>query len=116
MSVIIKSTSNFDLTKISRNQLISEFNSKLKGRVHSGYFFGSFARNEVNSNSDIDILLIVENPSGNIVERSKHFSDLWDIFPAIDLLVYSLDEFELKNKTETQGFWPMMKNELLQFI
>jgi predicted nucleotidyltransferase len=101
MSVLIKNQSNYDLSKISRDELIKKFQTILEGRVIAAYFFGSFARNEVHSNSDLDILLVVENPSVNIIERTKVFSDLWDIFPAIDLIVYSPDEFERKNKTET---------------
>jgi predicted nucleotidyltransferase len=116
MNVVIKNQSQYDLTKISRDELIKKFQDKLCGRVVSAYFFGSFARNEVHSYSDLDILLVIKNTEIDFIERAKAFSDLWDIFPAIDLLVYSQEEFERKNNTETQGFWPSMKKEFLKII
>jgi predicted nucleotidyltransferase len=116
MSLIIKNESIYDLTKINRTELIEKFKQKLTGRVSAAYFFGSFARNELHKSSDLDLILIVEKPLENFVERGKAFLDLWDIYPGIDLLVYTPTEFSQKNLEETQGFWPQIKKELLQFI
>jgi len=119
MSVIKWRKPEFNLQIQSRENLISSFQEKLKGRVVSAYFFGSFARDQVYSQSDLDILLIVEDNFSAIsfVERPKLFSDLQDIFPAIDLLVYT--ERELKHKDETdnkQGHWKEVIRDRLQFL
>lgn len=116
MSSIIKITSDYDLSKIPRDDLIYNFQKKLKDRVEAAYFFGSFARNEVHSGSDLDLILIVQNPIGNLVKRADFFSDLWEIYPGLDLIILSPEEFESKNKNETQGFWLQIKKELLQII
>jgi len=116
MNIIIKNESLYDLTKISRENLIKQFQEKLQGRVLGAYFFGSFARNEVHSASDLDLLLVVDNPSHDFVGRAKAFVDLWDIFPAIDLIVYSKEEFDRKNTNETQGGWLEMKKDFFKIL
>jgi predicted nucleotidyltransferase len=116
MSLIIKNESNYDLSKMNRDELIKELKKSLSTRVSSAYFFGSFARNDLHKHSDLDLILIVENPHSNFVERGKAFLDLWDIFPALDLLIYTPAEFSQKDADETQGFWPQMKKERVQFI
>jgi predicted nucleotidyltransferase len=116
MNSIIKIESKYDLTKLSRKDLISQFQEKLKNRVIAAYFFGSFARNDVHSESDLDLILIIEAPIGSLVQRAGPFSDLWDIYPGLDLIILSSEEFENKNKNETQGFWPQIKKDLLKII
>lgn len=116
MTSIIKINSDYDLTKIPKEDLIFKFQEKLKNRVMAAYFFGSFARDEVHSRSDLDLLLIVANPIGNLVKRADPFADLWDIYPGLDLIILSPEEFENKNNSQTQGFWPQIKKDLLQIL
>ncbi|MBI4666322.1 MAG: nucleotidyltransferase domain-containing protein [Nitrospinae bacterium] len=60
--------------------------------------FGSRARGEHGAGSDYDILVIEREPFGPARSRRKELSKIrraiWDAPLPIDLLVYSLDEYE----------------------
>jgi predicted nucleotidyltransferase len=54
--------------------------------------FGSVARGEADAWSDLD-LIIVADTARPFFERFKDFSGLYDVWPRLDLLVYTADEF-----------------------
>jgi uncharacterized protein len=55
--------------------------------------FGSVARGEADAWSDLD-LLIVADTRRPFFERFKDFAGIYDVWPRLDLLVYTPDEFE----------------------
>lgn len=61
--------------------------------VEAAYLFGSHARQEADSDSDVDLILVA--PSDRpFVERFRDFHDVWFGAPtAVDLLVYTPQEF-----------------------
>ncbi len=101
---------------MDRKELIEKFQKALQGKVEAAYFFGSFARGDVHRDSDLDLILILKNPHKDFLKRAEDFFFLQNIFPALDLLIYTPEEFEAKNKNEIQGFWPQMKKDLLKII
>ncbi|MCX7858166.1 MAG: nucleotidyltransferase domain-containing protein [Deltaproteobacteria bacterium] len=60
--------------------------------------FGSYARGNINPNSDVDLLIIDDNPFGPGRSRRKKMGALWRslarFFIPIDILLYSSDEIE----------------------
>jgi predicted nucleotidyltransferase len=54
--------------------------------------FGSVARGEADEWSDLD-LLIVADTSRPFFERFKDFAGIYDVWPRLDLLVYTTEEF-----------------------
>ena len=55
--------------------------------------FGSVARGEADAGSDLD-LLIVADTTRPFFERFKDFAGLYDLWPRLDLLVYTPEELE----------------------
>jgi len=50
--------------------------------------FGSVARGEADSGSDLDLVIIADTPRP-FFERHRDFAGLWDLWPRLDLLVYT---------------------------
>jgi predicted nucleotidyltransferase len=55
--------------------------------------FGSVARGEADSWSDLDLLIVTET-TRPFLERFKDFAGLYDVWPRLDLLIYTPEEFE----------------------
>jgi hypothetical protein len=54
--------------------------------------FGSVARGEADEWSDLDLVIIAET-SRPFLERFKDFAGLYDVWPRLDLLIYTPGEF-----------------------
>ena len=62
-------------------------------RVDEAYLFGSWARDEADEQSDID-LIIVAPSQRPFVDRFRDYPALWQKAPTgIDLLIYTPEEF-----------------------
>jgi predicted nucleotidyltransferase len=55
--------------------------------------FGSVARGDADAGSDLDLVIIADTRRP-FLERFRDFSGLWDVWPRLDLLVYTPEEFE----------------------
>lgn len=55
--------------------------------------FGSVARGDADDWSDLD-LIIVADTTRPFFERFKDFRGLYDVWPRLDLLIYTPEEFE----------------------
>ncbi len=62
-------------------------------RARKVIVFGSVARGEADAGSDLD-LLIVADTTRPFFERFKDFRGLYDLWPRLDLLVYTPEELE----------------------
>ena len=83
------------------SQIIEEIKNRLVNLYHPMmiFLFGSLAWGEPQSNSDIDIAVIVEQSDEKPYRRvQKGTMALWDIKVPIDLLVFTMDEFAEKIK------------------
>ncbi len=93
MSLIEWMKSKNDLLAQDPDRIESELISKLSGRCLNAYVFGSFATRNMHSESDIDIV-IIQTTEKKFTERALEFTDLFDIFPRLDILVYTPEEFQ----------------------
>ena len=55
--------------------------------------FGSVARGEADEWSDLDLLVVAETER-SFCERHRDFAGLYEVWPRLDLLVYTPAEFE----------------------
>ena len=97
-----------DLLKLNPEELIFGLSEKLKGRCDQAFIFGSFATGEFHSESDIDIV-IVKVTSLPFTQRPLEFTDLFDVFPRLDILVYTAAEFQ-RMRAEKDGFFSSVTN------
>jgi uncharacterized protein len=56
--------------------------------------FGSVARGDADALSDLD-LIIVADTTRPFFERFKDFAGLYDVWPRLELLIYTPEEFAL---------------------
>jgi predicted nucleotidyltransferase len=61
-------------------------------RARKAILFGSVARGEADAWSDLD-LIIVADTARPFFERFKDFAGLYDVWPRVELLIYTPDEF-----------------------
>jgi predicted nucleotidyltransferase len=54
--------------------------------------FGSVARGEADEWSDLDLLVVADTPRP-FLERYRDFEALYDVWPRLDLLIYTPAEF-----------------------
>jgi predicted nucleotidyltransferase len=61
-------------------------------RARKVIVFGSVARGEADAWSDLDLIIIADT-SRPFFERFKDFAGLYDVWPRIELLIYTPEEF-----------------------
>ncbi len=79
------------------------------------YIFGSLARGELTRHSDID-LIVVAQTSKPFVERTRDYDDLFELVPALELLVYTPEEFLRLSQNPTAGFWSQLTREMIRVL
>ena len=99
----------------TRARITELFREKLAGRVLSAYFFGSFASDSMDRDSDID-LIIVKNTDTPFLERPAEFFDLLDLVPACDIFVYNPEELDKLTKDPSPGFWQDVTKGMKRFV
>lgn len=63
------------------------------GRAHKVIAFGSVARGDPDDWSDLDLIIVAET-ARPFLERFKDFAGLYDVWPRLDLLIYTPAEFD----------------------
>ncbi|MBF0299279.1 MAG: nucleotidyltransferase domain-containing protein [Oligoflexia bacterium] len=106
---------NEPLNGHTKSELITMLISALKERVSEAYIFGSVATNTFTSDSDVDIMLVVETKLG-FIDRPKEFLDIMDIVPNMDILVYTPLEFNKLTTNPTIGFWESVTKTMEKII
>ena len=114
-SEILVRSSRDPLFGLTPEELVAAFRRKLQGRVREAYCFGGFAGGHLTSRSDIDLIL-VQDTSKPFPRRGEDFLDLYDIVPALDLLVYTPQEFAHLTENPTLGFWRSVAGTLKRFL
>lgn len=89
--------------------------SLLSGRVIAAWIFGSFNTSRFSHRSDVD-LIIVEETDVPFIERPLLYDDLLDLFPRLDILVYTPREFEKLTSNPSPGFWRSVVAEMRRII
>ncbi|MCX7788569.1 MAG: nucleotidyltransferase domain-containing protein [Spirochaetes bacterium] len=115
MSDVLVRSNRDPLFGMSSQELIQFLRSALTGRVKECYVFGSFARNELHSESDIDLILVADT-SLPFPERGLLFSDLRDRVPSLEILVYTPEEFAQLTTDPSPGFWTSVVQEMVRVL
>lgn len=111
MSCLVSAVVTDPLDEESLPKVLSELRRALEGRVDEAYLFGSVATGRYARDSDIDLIL-VKKSDRPFTERGLEFLDLFDVFPRLDLLVYTPEEFERQRQSADVGFWRHVTREL----
>jgi predicted nucleotidyltransferase len=62
-------------------------------RARRAIVFGSVARGDADADSDLDLVIIADT-SRPFFERFRDFAGVWDVWPRLDLLIYTPAEFQ----------------------
>jgi predicted nucleotidyltransferase len=116
MSSLVRIQSAHDLSTDRLTTVLSKIVEKLDGRVSAAYIFGSASTGEINSDSDIDLIFVKEGPLGPFVQRGFEFADLFEIFPRLDILVYSQDELNRQLADSEIGFWKSVRLSMRRIL
>ena len=86
--------------KIELDELIEEVRAYMRRiGVQEAVLFGSRARNEHVEDSDVDLILVSEQFRGTPwVDRLQPLYDAWTLWPYPELLPYTPDEFEQRQR------------------
>lgn len=115
MADILVRSSRDPLFGMSPQEVVQYLRSALKGRVREAYLFGSFARQELHPESDIDLLVVAETDLP-FPERGLAFSDLRDRLPSLEIFVYTPQEFCQLVTDPSPGFWISVVREMVRIL
>ena len=93
--------------RVTGVMLIAKLTKLLTGRVQQAFLFGSHARGEADSFSDVDLILVKESLRP-WPERAQEFFDVSLSVGGADILVYNPDEWA-RLQCDSQGFWATVK-------
>jgi uncharacterized protein len=102
------------LAGLSRDQFIDELVRRLRGRVEAAYLFGSFVRDHLAKDSDVDVILALRTDEP-FLDRAMRFVDLQEIGPRLDLLVYTPDELN-RLIQEPLGYWKSVRESMVRIV
>lgn len=88
----------------TRENFERELRENLAGRVREAWIFGSYCTDKFGRDSDVDLFLVVETDK-QFLDRALDFSDILDLIPSMDLLVYTPHEFRELTGDPSPGFW-----------
>ena len=112
---VLKSYSRDPLYGLTREQTVAYISSALAGRCVAAYLYGSFARDEIDSGSDIDCIVVAETELP-FTGRSSAFFDLRKRLPSLEILVYTRAEFDNLTGNPTPGFWRSACADMMQIL
>jgi predicted nucleotidyltransferase len=115
MPEILVTNRRYPLLGLSREEALEKIRAALRGRVLQAYVYGSFARDELCPNSDIDCILVTQTDAPFPV-RGRAFEDLRDILPSLEMLVYTPDEFARLTTDPSPGFWTSVTRDLTRIL
>jgi predicted nucleotidyltransferase len=102
------------LTEDNINLILKKIVHSISARAKKAYLFGSAARKDFSAGSDID-LIIVKETDEKFVRRAFEFEDLFELYPRLDILVYTPVEFSEKIKKNTP-FWEDFRRQAVQLL
>lgn len=117
MSVLIQALRYDNLNKMTPESIVKKLQEYMKSipNVQSCYIFGSFLTKNFGKDSDIDLIIVLKESNIPFIERPFEFSSLIDFIPALDIRIYTTEEFNnLLNSTGECGFWHSVKKSMKQ--
>jgi len=114
VKILDKSRPATSLLDVSTTDIVEQLIKAVdRPKVRAAYLFGSLARNEIHAWSDIDLILVADTKLP-FVERPQQFTHLFENIPyAIDLLVYTPEEFTDLAESDS-GFWQSFRKNNLR--
>lgn len=113
--ILARSRPRVSILDFDRQEILSLLKERLQGRdVREAYVFGSFASERAGAWSDLDVLL-VKHANAPFVERPRDFWDLLDLGIAMDILVYTPEEFECLAQSDS-GFWREFRKSRIRIL
>ena len=97
-----------------KRELVRKLRRTLNGRVDAAFLFGSHARGDATSDSDVDLML-VHSTRAPWPDRFYPFADLWKDFGAVDLLVYTPAEWK-RMQIQRTAFFSKAKSEWVRVV
>src|SRR6056297_648023 len=114
-STILLTYDRNPLRAYAPESFVKKLISLLRGRAVSAWIFGSFNTPRFSHRSDVDIFIVTETDVP-FIERPLLLDDLLDLFPALDILVYTPREFEKLTSDPSPGFWKSAVAEMKQIL
>ncbi len=100
---------------LTREKALEHIRSSLRGRVQAAYVYGSFARDDMGPDSDIDCMVVAETEIP-FPMRGRPFDDLRDRLPSLEILVYTPAEFARLTTDPSPGFWQSVARDLVRIL
>lgn len=85
-----------------------------KQNVTEAYVFGSFAKAQCSAWSDLDLVAVMQTEC-SFLDRPREFASLFELGVAIDLLVYTPEEFKTLRNNGT-SFWQDFEQNHIRII
>lgn len=115
MSIVFRPDQQ-NLAKQDRGQLLEALRHILADMAQAAYIFGSFASGNHDPLSDMD-LIVIAHTTLPFHERPRQFEQVYEVWPRIDLLVYTPEEFARQLRNADQGgFWKSVKDSLVKIL
>lgn len=112
--ILVRSTRD-PLAGRSADEFLELLVTALRGRVDQAWIFGSFGTPEFGSESDIDLILVVDTDKP-FLERARDYFDIMDLALAMDLLVYTQEEFKRLTTNPSAGFWSSVASSMRRML
>ncbi|MCK8816324.1 nucleotidyltransferase domain-containing protein [Natroniella sulfidigena] len=97
MELLIDRTINQDKIDEIINKLVDAYSPEVKNI----YLFGSYAWGSPTADSDLDLLIVVEDSDKKPYKRAvKGHRALRGVMVAVDILVYTAEEFDVEKNNE----------------
>lgn len=114
-AILKKSRPATSVLDFQREEILSFLRERLlRHQIKNAYLFGSFARGEAEAWSDLDVIIIADTCTP-FVDRPKAFLDLYDLGIPVDILVYTLEEWDSVEK-HGKGFSKEMRKDMITLV
>jgi predicted nucleotidyltransferase len=112
---ILQKNDRDPLFSFTRAEAIEHIKSSLRGRVHEAYLYRSFARGDMDPDSDIDCMVVADT-GVPFPMQGRLFDDLRDRLPSLEVLVYTRKEFQSLTTEPSPGFWRSVTKDLVRIL
>ncbi|PWU12884.1 MAG: nucleotidyltransferase domain-containing protein [Bdellovibrio sp.] len=116
MTSLYRSNSAFVLSPERLETVLAEITRRLQGRVREAYIFGSAATGTASADSDIDLILVKDEPGRPFIQRPLEFIDLYEVYPNLDILVYTPRELDEQLLDSALGFWKSVRFSMKRIV
>ncbi len=120
MKLVYQSKPKIKFQNISKGKWIEKVSLDLKKipGYYKAFFYGSFARNEDEPWSDVDIIIILEDDvlsMKTFMENLLYVSKYVNEYPELEPLVYTKSQWEkILCDTNSIGFWKDVRRDLTE--